>query len=296
MSLLFQKHTLGLQNIAECLNCLTGPKGRLLLTGPKGCGKYACLLTTLAVLLDDNADVVYITSDVLRFLHRSIVQRYINGLVERGRTKLSSETISVINLDKITASYDNYVDFLCEYLQNSRKPYLLLDFQRLLNEADHLLIIDLLCQLAINVQGTGPTSIKVLIALSSGMGGELKSNEWEMLQRVKLSTEVVCMKGFNEAEAAAYLKHSNISFKLQDIQFFTGYNPLLLCQGEKIDKIRDLKQECSKQLKNNICSSQIMPKLYLSGFSNAQWYFYIAQNNIPLENSEINNLTQYLCT
>ena len=59
---------------------------------------------------------------------------------------------------------------------------------------------------------------KVLIALSSGMGVELKS----------ISTKVVSMKGFTEKEAAAYLEHSHINFKLQDIQFFTGYNPLLL--------------------------------------------------------------------
>ena len=39
--------------------------------------------------------------------------------------------------------------------------------------------------------------------------------------------------------------------------------------------------------KNNISSSQIMPKLYLSSFSKEQWYFYIAQNSIQLENTEI---------
>ena len=83
-------------------------------------------------------------------------------------------------------------------------------------------MVDSLCQLAINVQG--PNKIRVLIALSSGMGLELKSDEWEMLHHVKLSTEVVYLKGFNEAEAAAYLEHSNINFKLQDIQFFTGFN------------------------------------------------------------------------
>lgn len=40
-------------------------------------------------------------------------------------------------------------------------------------------------------------------------------------------------------------------------------------------------------LKSNICGSQNLPKLYLNSFSKVQWYFYKAQNGIPLENTEI---------
>ena len=101
-------------------------KNRLLLTGPKGCGKSTCLLTTLAVLLSKNADVVYVTRDVLRFLHRPLVRRYIKALIERRRVKLSPK-LNDADVDEIvatiTASYDNYVDFLCEHLGNSKQPY-----------------------------------------------------------------------------------------------------------------------------------------------------------------------------
>ena len=90
------------------------------------------------------------------------------------------------------------------------------------------MIIESLCQLALNLQAVKSNGEKVLIVFSSGMGLDIESEAWEMLQRLKLSTKVVSMKGFNEAETVAYLKHSNSSFKLQDILCYTGCNPLLL--------------------------------------------------------------------
>ena len=75
-------------------------------------------------------------------------------------------------------------------------------------------------------------------------------------------TEVVCMKGFDEAEAVAYLEHSNISFKLQDIQTFTGY----YAKEKRQTKFK------AKSVPNSLAVSKtqyLFYPNYAQGFSNA---------------------------
>ena len=236
-------------------------EGRTCITGPKGVGKTMCLLALLCKLREQGFEPVFITSH--SFESEEITLNYLQEVAKNiGFEKRLDSTFPLCY----------WLSCLINFTNPSRKPVLLLDFDKL-NDSS------ILFHMAAAARCCRDNTV---LAVSSG-DCVVKNQSFKSLFQY---FRVLNYLPFTEREASYFIKYHKIGFTADELRPVTGCNPLLLALASNATNLPGVIQQVDGYIKsyieeNLICGS--LPVQFLNSLKRCEEYFWMAFINDTLQ-------------